>query len=285
VNHRAAFAIAFVVSCSALDTARAQASPPAHDAVPARPVVSATAIFSRRDLTTIGLVLLGVTGATQLDEPIARRFQSASLQGNGLLHGASAAASAIGDPGAFMLTSGLYVAGRVSRHPGLADAGFHATEAIVVSGVVTGALKFIAGRARPRGATLEPDELGPDTDEFRPGRGRGEFTSFPSGHTTAAFAAASVLTSELQRSHPGAARVAGPLLYGGATVVGLSRLYNDKHWTSDVVMGAAVGTLVGRRVVRYQHTHADNRLDRWFLPTSAAPIPGGFSVGWSIPIR
>ena len=151
-----------------------------------------------------------------------------------------------------------------------------------MSGALTGVLKFVTGRARPRAATLEPDELGPDTDEFHLGRGLGGFTSFPSGHTTAAFAAASAITSELQLSHPGTARVAGPLLYGGAALVGLSRVYDDKHWTSDVVMGAAIGTFIGRRGVKYQHAHSDNRLDRWLLPVSVGPAHGGLSVGWSI---
>ena len=236
-------------------------------------------------MTTIGLVVLGVATATQLDEHLAQRFQSPSFQSNSALHRTSSIAGAVGDPGALLLTAGLYATGRIVRRPELADVGLHATEAIVVSGALTGLLKFASGRARPQVATLEPDELGPDTDEFHPGRGLGGFTSFPSGHTTAAFAAASAITSELQHSHPGTARVAGPLLYGGAALVGLSRIYDNKHWASDVVMGAAVGTFVGRRVVEYQHAHPGNRLDGWLLPTSAGPIQRGFGLGWSIRVR
>jgi membrane-associated phospholipid phosphatase len=179
----------------------------------------------------------------------------------------------------------MYTVGRAARRAGLAEIGLHATEAIVLSGAVTGALKFATGRARPRVAAMDPGEPGPDTDEFRPGRGRGGFTSFPSGHTTAAFAAASAITAELRRSYPDIARVTGPLLYGGATVVGLSRMYDDKHWASDVVMGAVVGTFVGRRLVRYQHAHPGNRVDRWLLPTSVAPTQQGFALGWFIPVR
>jgi membrane-associated phospholipid phosphatase len=268
------------MSGASLDAAHAQERLP----IPSAPEQT-PAIFSRRDLPTIGLILVGVAVGTQLDEPLSQRFQSPAFQQNGALHHTSAAGAMMGDPGALLLTTGLYVTGRIGRRPALADVGLHATEAIVLSGALTGLLKLATGRARPTVATLSPDEPGPDTDEFRPGRGLGGFTSFPSGHTTAAFAAASAITSELEHSHPRAGRIAGPLLYGGATLVGLSRMYDNKHWASDILMGAALGTFVGRRVVKYQHSHRGNRLDRWLLPTSAAPTHSGVAVGWSIAVR
>lgn len=293
MNRRAIVGVALVFLSGAIGTARAQAAlpgQPASSAVttsvsPARPTSPDTPLFSHRDMTTIGLVLLGVATATQLDEPLAQRFQAPSFQGNDALHRTSAVAGAVGDPGALLLSAGLYATGRIARRPTVADVGLHATEAIVVSGALTGLLKFASGRARPQVAPRRPDEPGPDTDEFRVGRGTGGFTSFPSGHTTAAFAAASAITAELHHSHPRTARVAGPLLYGGAALVGLSRMYENKHWASDVVMGAAVGTFVGRRVVAYQHAHPGSRLDRWLLPTSAGPMQGGFALGWSIRVR
>lgn len=285
MNSRTMLGSLLVVS-SLTGAARAQETRLATPAAsPVQTVGTDIPILFRRDLATMGLVLLGVAAATQLDRPVAHGLQSPSLQHSEALHRASAAANTVGDPGALLFTAALYATGRVSHRPELADAGLHATEAIVVSGAVTGVLKFATGRARPRVAGLEPDERRIDTDEFRPGRGRGGFTSFPSGHTTAAFAAASAITSELRRSHPGSARLMGPLLYGGASLVGLSRMYADKHWASDVIMGAAVGTFVGRRIVGYQHAHPGNQLDRWLLPTSVAPAQGGLTLRWSIPTR
>jgi membrane-associated phospholipid phosphatase len=63
--------------------------------------------------------------------------------------------------------------------------------------------------------------------------------SFPSGHTANAFAAAEFLRKEYQGVSPWIG-VAG---YGVATLTGYLRMYNNKHWFSDVVTGAGVGIL------------------------------------------
>ena len=38
-------------------------------------------------------------------------------------------------------------------------------------------------------------------------------------------------------------------------------MYNNMHWASDVVAGAAIGTIIGLKVVKYTHSHPDNRID------------------------
>ena len=48
-------------------------------------------------------------------------------------------------------------------------------------------------------------------------------------------------------------------------------MYDNRHWASDVIMGAAIGTFAGTKVVRYHRTHPDNRLDRWLLNASVSP--------------
>jgi undecaprenyl-diphosphatase len=68
-------------------------------------------------------------------------------------------------------------------------------------------------------------------------------SSFPSGHTLAAFCAATVMSQRHDRS-------GNALLFTSASLVGLSRLHLRAHHASDVVGGAAIGAalgLVGRR--------------------------------------
>jgi len=59
-------------------------------------------------------------------------------------------------------------------------------------------------------------------------------------------------------------------MYGGASMVGLSRMYHNRHWASDVVLGAAVGTFTGWKVVQYSHAH-HTKIDRFILHTAVVP--------------
>ena len=65
------------------------------------------------------------------------------------------------------------------------------------------------------------------------------FNSFPSGHTTTAFAAAEFLRQEYKDVSP----LYGIAGYAVAASTGILRLYNNKHWVSDVVAGAGFGIL------------------------------------------
>ena len=67
-----------------------------------------------------------------------------------------------------------------------------------------------------------------------------------------------------------------------ATHPGLGRMYKDKHWASDVLMGAVLGEVVGRAVVRWHHTRPGNRLDRAMLGVTATVDPAGRpALAWS----
>jgi membrane-associated phospholipid phosphatase len=102
-----------------------------------------------------------------------------------------------------------------------------AYESFIWAGALEGTIKFAVGRARPS-ATDHPFV-------FNPGGTNG---SFPSGHTTEAFAAATVFSEQYPRWE-----VYIPA-YAAAAAVGFSRLYANQHWTSDVLAGAVLGVSV-----------------------------------------
>lgn len=67
----------------------------------------------------------------------------------------------------------------------------------------------------------------------------GVYNSFPSGHTVTAFVGAEILRREYGSDYPAVA-VAG---YAVAAGVGAMRIYNNRHWASDVLAGAGIGIL------------------------------------------
>jgi len=125
------------------------------------------------------------------------------------------------------VTGGLFLATLATRNTRLQDAAFTSFQSGVYAMLVSGAAKGLFGRVRPH------EVESPAT--FRPFSGH---RSFPSGHTTLAFAIAT----------PWAVYYPGPLTYG---LMGLSagtavaRLTTEHHWFTDVVAGAALGTLTG----------------------------------------
>lgn len=133
----------------------------------------------------------------------------------------------------------LAVAGLVSHRRPLTDLALNTTKALVVATVAVTGLKLAAGRQRP----WQDQDLG--GDDVHPFSGD---ASFPSGHTTAAFAFATTLGDAIGKPW---ARVG---LYALATGTAWSRVAQQQHWVSDVVAGAALGVAAskfatGRRTI------------------------------------
>jgi membrane-associated phospholipid phosphatase len=105
---------------------------------------------------------------------------------------------------------------------------------LIASGFIAPILKYSVGRERPSDAT-SPYRFHPFTNH----------NSFPSGHTTQAFAVATVIASH----YP--AWWVQTLAYGSAGLVGYCRVEQNAHWTSDVVAGALIGWSVARSVVKH----------------------------------
>lgn len=222
-------------------------------------------LFHRSDLW----VLAGFTGATiamfPLDRQLATAVRDSGLLQNRTLEETAKVIGFLGSPGPFLIGASMYAIGRYTNRPRVAHLAVHGTEAILVGMGATAVLKTVLGRARP----LASPDTNPRDFEFLRGFKSDKYQSFPSGHSTTAFAVAAAVTVEMREWWPEYTWVFAPVLYGGATLVGVSRMYEDKHWGSDVIVGAAIGVFAGLKTVRFNHTRTGNRIDRWLLGDDA----------------
>jgi membrane-associated phospholipid phosphatase len=138
-----------------------------------------------------------------------------------------------------------YALGRIIDSPRTAGVGVDLLRAQLVSQGVTQAIKISVRRTRPDGTSL----------------------SLPSGHTSTAFATATVL-------HRHFGWKAGVPAYAVAAYVGASRIQAKRHFLSDVVLGASIGLAAGRTVT------IGRGAGRFAVSPVAAPGGGGVSFTW-----
>jgi membrane-associated phospholipid phosphatase len=131
--------------------------------------------------------------------------------------------------------AGFYLIGRREGDLRKQETGLLAGEAGINALAVSTVIKYAFNRNRP----LEGDGTG---HFFRPVSG-----SFYSAHSTIAWSFASVIASE----YPG--WLSKTLAYGGATAISLSRVSGQKHWPSDVFVGAVAGYLIGKNTYHVRH--------------------------------
>jgi membrane-associated phospholipid phosphatase len=132
----------------------------------------------------------------------------------------------VGEPEVWALVPAVMIGtGLVTKKPGLTHSGLRAVTSAALAGGVTALLKDVIGRVRPNVEGSEPLDFDPFSGN----------NSMPSGHTSSAFGFAASLAEDV---HPLWAKIG---LYTLATGTAWSRLYDNKHWTSDVVFGAIVG--------------------------------------------
>jgi len=176
--------------------------------------------------------LAGIIGA--VDDRVDSWFEP--LRGSPTFDSAAKVITGLGDHGLMWAATTAWRARRTG--PERARAVRALAIAGVESNLVNTGLKALVGRSRPDRTSLTVAEGGVPVREPKT-------SSFPSGHTLAAFCAATVM------SQRGDAR-GNALLFTSASLVGLSRLHLRAHYASDVVGGAAIGMaigLIGRRLL------------------------------------
>ncbi|MGB9081183.1 MAG: phosphatase PAP2 family protein [Desulfuromonadaceae bacterium] len=202
------------------------------------------------DWLKAGLVIGASSGLYFADTDIrnfAQRNQS-SLGNKGATVG-----NAFGNPLYAAPSLGLfYIYGHLNDDPKARRTSLLAMESLVISGTITMVLKQATQRPRPSSGETSTTWDGPGLKSSDP--------SFPSIHAQTAFSIASVLAEEY-----GTNPFVPPIAYGLATLTGLARVYDNKHWASDVFFGGAIGYFVGKAVVRYHAVQNDTSLK--ILPT------------------
>ncbi|MDD5528442.1 MAG: phosphatase PAP2 family protein [bacterium] len=139
------------------------------------------------------------------------------------------------------LVASSWVAGELTHNYKLQKTGDLGLKSILISGLIVNCVKRIAGRSRPYNSVSSADWMGPTLS--------GDDLSFPSGHTSTAFALASVV-SELYDN-----KWIDFLAYGTAALGGWARINDNQHWTSDVFMGAVIGISVGKTLVKIEKSN------------------------------
>jgi PAP2 superfamily protein len=143
-----------------------------------------------------------------------------------------------GTPEQIALSLSTYALGRIFDQPKTSHLGMDLIQAQLLTEMLVEPIKFATRRERPDASNRQ---------------------SFPSGHAAITFATATVIERHLgwRKSVLG---------YAIASYVAASRLHDNRHYLSDVVFGAAVGSIAGRTVVH----HAS---DYWAVAPVA--VPGG----------
>lgn len=169
-----------------------------------------------------------------------------------------------------LVAGGFYAFGRFTRNERARATGVLGTRAVLNTILLTEGLKRITRRSRPsfpNGMPLDDAE----GEFFHGGR------SFPSGHASEAWALATVVAAQYRHR-----RWVSWVAYGLATSVALSRVPARKHFPSDVLVGSALGYLVGRYVWKSAQPDSLRITERHWQALPFVPSGGGAAFSLSL---
>jgi len=210
--------------------------------------------MSRKDWANLGKFAIVAGALSFADEPIQKGAVKLTSSSPGLKHVSKYVTKFGGVYEAYTLAAmGAY--GFIFKNTKMQTTVLLATQAYIAGGAVENVAKILTRRTRPSyyatGTEAEPTFYGPFAKLPPSANGKKINSSFPSGHTTVAFAAATVFAMEY-KDKP----IVQIMAYSAATMIGLSRITENKHWSTDVLVGAALGFLTGKEVVNNYHRYS-----------------------------
>lgn len=210
--------------------------------------------MKKRDWKYLGMAAGITAGLTFADKPV-QQFALSLRNNHPAVRNTSKYVTNFGGLYEIYTLSAFGAYGFIFKNEKIKTTTLLASQAYITGAAVESFLKLVSGRTRPSfydpNTIAQPTFKGPfaKTIDYSGARTN---SSFPSGHTTVAFAAATVFALEYKK-YPWI-----PVFsYSAATLIGLSRITENKHWSTDVFVGAALGYLVGRQVVNNYHRFAN----------------------------
>lgn len=175
--------------------------------------------------------------------------------------------------GAIGAAGATYLIGKITHSETARETGVLSLEAIADASVVTEVLKLATNRERPDVGTGQ-GHFWPDGTHLYKTNG-----SFPSEHATVVWAFSHVVVDETP-GHPWLHLA----LYAAATGVSVARVTSRNHFPSDVVVGSALGYLVGGYVYRQHSVSYDNNISGKGLTISPVYDAATHSYGVDVTI-
>jgi len=200
----------------------------------------------------IGVTMIGLGFA---DEPV-QRFELHLRNNNPAIENVGKYVTKFGGIYEVYTLASLATFGFITKNQKLKTTTLLATQAYLTGAAMEYVLKYVTGRQRPSyidpaDNEPEPEFNGPFPRKSVNSSTTGLSSGFPSGHTTIAFAAATVFAMEY-RDKP----LVPIIAYSVAGLIGLSRITENRHWLTDVCAGAVLGYFTGRQVVNNYHRYA-----------------------------
>jgi membrane-associated phospholipid phosphatase len=216
--------------------------------------------WNGNDALVAGMFVAGTGGSFLLDDEV----RTVMLRNRNPLNDAL---KPIGNGYATVLYMGpaallLWASGAVAGNDWMRETGNMLVTGVFAIGVIQIPVSITVGRARPffnEGNASAKLFAGTNDDR----------ASFFSGHSMVAFCFSTILSHQIDNTW------ATVGLYTLATMGPLARLYIDKHWFSDTVIGSALGTFVGETIWKW---HAGKKTTGDSGRLQFYPVPGGMGV-------
>jgi membrane-associated phospholipid phosphatase len=229
--------------------------------------------IKQKDYWKVGTFVLITGGLMIVDESINRYAMQVRANSPPVVK-VSKYVTNFGGPYEAYTLAALGIYGWVFENEKIKTTTLLATQAYICGSLLE-SLKFVFGRQRPNYVDPQTHENDPswhgplypfhkNIDGTRPPVT--SYSSFPSGHSIVAFAAATVFAMEY-RDRP----LVPVLAYSAASLIGLSRITENRHWSSDVFAGATLGYLCGKLVVNNYHRY--NKVQKQNHPMSVTLVP------------